>query len=326
VPKLVTVFAGSPSFAATILQGLSNSPHAPKAVLTQPDRARGRGRRVQANPVKQLAGALQLPVLQPANLRDTDAMDQLKALQPDLLIVAAYGLILPKTVLNLPTYGCLNVHASLLPRWRGAAPVERALMAGDPETGVCIMHMEAGLDTGPVYRCARTPIEPDSSAEELERRLAEMGAQELLTVVGAFADAHATQSRPPAPVAQRETGATYAHKLTAADRTLDWTRPAEELARQINALADRLPVRTRIADIGCQFLAATAMADSTGRPTKPAPGTLMDASKIGLFIQCATGQLQITSLRMEQGKGTPLNPAAAINGFGDLFRNGAQFA
>ena len=151
MPKLTTAFAGSPAFAAAILKALAATKFAPVAVLTQPDRPSGRGRKVVANPVKSLAEALALPTLQPASLSSSEVHAEIAQLELDVLIVASYGLILPVEVLHLPTYGCLNVHASLLPRWRGAAPIERAIMAGDSETGVCIMQMEEGLDTGPVF-------------------------------------------------------------------------------------------------------------------------------------------------------------------------------
>ncbi len=167
MPDLTTVFAGSPEFAASILTHLLRTPFKPKAVFTQPDRPTGRGRKVRANAVKQVATQAGIEVVQPASLRKREAQDMLRSFQPDVFIVAAYGLILPEAVLQIPTYGCLNVHASLLPRWRGAAPIERALMAGDQETGVCIMQMEKGLDTGPVYARRVQPISQDTTAKQL---------------------------------------------------------------------------------------------------------------------------------------------------------------
>ena len=321
---ITTVFAGSPEFAATILASLADSRFAPIAVYTQPDRAQGRGRKVKPNAVKRLAGELKLPVLQPSTLRSAHAVEALAALQPDVLIVAAYGLILPPEILAIPTYGCINVHASLLPRWRGAAPIERAIMAGDAETGVCIMKMEAGLDTGPVYVSTHTPIVPSKSAIQLEEELAEQGAKDLIAVLGAINKAHRGKRDWPVPTTQDESKATYADKLTSLDRTINWAKPATEIARQINALAGRLPVRLVINDCGVQLLAAQAIEQTYPADDQLAAGTLIDGSKTGLLVQCATDILQITSLKVERGKGKALDPAAALNGFSDLFHPGAR--
>ena len=176
-------FAGTPTFARTILAALCQSEFTPNLVLTQPDRPKGRGRAVQASPVKELAQELGLPLAQPVNLRDAENLESLQKAAPDVLVVAAYGLILPSPVLSLPRFGCINVHASLLPRWRGAAPIERAIMAGDEETGVCIMQMEAGLDTGPVLLQETTDIGPRDTTGDLHDRLATIGARLIVTAM-----------------------------------------------------------------------------------------------------------------------------------------------
>jgi len=326
VSELNVVFAGSPDFAASILNNLIDSPFKPQAVFTQPDRPSGRGRKLQANPVKALALEHNLPVEQPASLKDSAARQSLSAYQPDVFVVAAYGLLLPKGGLNIPRIGCLNVHASLLPRWRGAAPIERAAIAGDATTGVCIMHMERGLDTGPVYQATSVPINYNGTVGELEAELAETGSHSLLQVLTAFAQARSAGTPAPTAVAQDERLATYADKLTAPDRQLNWQKSASSLARQIWALAERLPVRVSLAATGVQLLRATVIEQTQLDVHRPEPGTIVDVSKNGVTVQCATDLLQIKSLRLEKGKGSILDPAAVINGFADLFRPGTRFA
>jgi len=321
---LTTVFAGSPEFAAHILEALADSPYRPIAVFTQPDRAQGRGRKVKPNAVKQLAIKLGITVLQPESLRNDTAVQMMADFNPDLLIVAAYGLILPPQILDLPTYGCLNVHASLLPRWRGAAPVERAMMAGDEETGVCIMQMQQGLDTGPVYVSTHIPIGPAVTGSELELQLAEQGADDLLRVLDAFNAAHQGKADLPVAVAQNDVLATYAQKLTPQDRTIDWSIPAALLCRQINALGQRLPVQVTINNCGVQLLKARCIEQNALSDEHLGPGTIVDASKTGIVVQCDTDLLQITSVKVERGKGSVLDPAAALNGFKDLFHIGAR--
>ena len=325
MPKLTTAFAGSPALAAVILKHLLESKFSPVLVLTQPDRPTGRGRKVKANPVKQCAMAADLPVAQPATLRDPSILAQLTECQLDVLVVAAYGLILPSAVLAIPKYGCINVHASLLPRWRGAAPIERAIMAGDAETGVCIMHMEEGLDTGPIFARQSIPITAQTHARDLSASLAEIGAKQLIGVLKKMASAKSGKSEWPQTTIQNDDQATYAHKLSAADRIVDWSQSAAQIARQIIALADRLPVRVRVNDCGVQFLAANVIEQNVSQDESSPQGTLIDASKSGLIIQCATDLLQVTALKVERGKGKTLDPAAAINGFKDLFYPGARF-
>ena len=314
---LRTVFAGSPAFAATILQALCHTPYKPQAVFTQPERSAGR--RKKGGAVKNVAEAQQIPIEQPSNLSSPDDVARLAAYKPDVFIVAAYGLILPPAVLAIPRLDCVNVHASLLPRWRGAAPIERAIMAGDHETGVCIMSMEAGLDTGPVYRHASTRIDAAEGAQSLEERLAVMGAKSLIEVLDDIA--RATQDGTPLPLAkaQPEEGVTYAHKITASDRTVNWQVSAAAVALQVRALADREPARCTIDlagdSVGVHLIEAAAMHLPDSGQT---PGTIIAADKQGIDVQCATDVLRITRLRIVKGKGTILSAADALNGYAEI--------
>jgi len=229
-PPLRILFAGTPEFALPALQTLIESGCDIVAVLTQPDRPAGRGKQLRASPVKQLALENGLDVLQPESLKDTAWQEKLAALHPDLMVVVAYGLMIPAWLLELPPHGCWNIHASLLPRWRGAAPIQRAIEAGDEQTGVCIMQIELTLDTGPVYQCLATTIEPDDTAGTLHDRLSVLGASALGNCLEMLA-ANAL----PAPVAQDNDRAVYAAKLSKAEAQLDWNLPAAVLERRIRA-------------------------------------------------------------------------------------------
>lgn len=227
---LRVIFAGTPEFALPPLKALVDSRHEVVAVLTQPDRPAGRGKRLRASPVKQLAQQHDLEVLQPESLRGSDWPQRLAALEADLMIVVAYGLMIPESLLNAPEMGCWNIHASLLPRWRGAAPIHRAIEAGDERTGVCIMQMEVTLDTGPVYHCMTTPIGPGDTTGKLHDRLAQLGADAMK-----YCMELACEGKLPDPAVQDETGATYAHKLSKAEARLDWNEPAGILSRRVRA-------------------------------------------------------------------------------------------
>ncbi len=226
---LKVAFAGTPEFAAVALDALLDSEHDVVGVLTQPDRPAGRGRKLTPSAVKLRATAAGVPVQQPVSLKSDEALEAFKALQADVLVVAAYGLILPQSVLDTPALGCLNIHASLLPRWRGAAPIHRAMLAGDQQTGVCIMQMDAGLDTGDVLLTRRCDIAADESVAQLHDRLAELGAQALLEAL----PARCRGELPATP--QAESGVTYAEKLSKAEAQLDFRLPAEELHRRVRA-------------------------------------------------------------------------------------------
>lgn len=226
---LRVVFMGTPAFAVPTLRALSRA-HTVIGVVTQPDRAAGRGKQLQPSPVKQFASEAGLPLIQPQRLREPEAMEQLRAWQPDVIVVAAFGQILKPAVLDLPRYGCVNVHASLLPRWRGAAPIPAAIAAGDAETGVTIMRMDVGLDTGPTLAARATPIGPDNTTESLTGQLAEMGAELLIQTLPAYCSGQSI------PQTQNEALATYAPQLKKEDGHLDFGRPAPELERRVRAL------------------------------------------------------------------------------------------
>lgn len=313
------VFAGTPAFAASLLAALLAAKVPLVGVLSQPDRPAGRGRKLTASPVKRLALEAGLPVATPPSLRKREHRETLNAWAPDLMIVAAYGLILPPAVLSLPRHGCLNVHASLLPRWRGAAPVERAIMAGDRETGVCIMQMDEGLDTGPVRYRLSVPIEEGMTGGTLERALATLGAKALLTVLSDLSlPAHAPES-------QARTGVTYADKLGAKDRVVNFSEPAQVLARKINALSARLPCLIESEGslrIRCLEAAAVPDVASAGAP----PGTVLHCSKEGLFLATGSGTLRLQQLQVLKGKATVLDAPAFFNGHGRHLPIGSRFA
>jgi len=305
-------FAGTPEFAARILAGLIAHGYPPAVVYTQPDRPIGRGRKLQPGPVKALAVAENIEVLQPATLRDPLAASELARFALDVLIVAAYGLLLPSAILETPRLGCINVHASLLPRWRGAAPVERAIMAGDDTTGVSIMRMDRGLDTGPVYLERSCPIPERATGPELEATLAELGQEALLQCLTGLPYLK--------PMPQPSEGVCYAHKLTGADALIDWSSDARSIDRQVRALCGRLPAFTFAGGARVQILAA---APGAGTTADTPPGTVVDASpKTGITVACGSGVLFVTRLQLNRGKGLPMGAADALNGFQDLVGKG----
>ncbi len=307
-------FAGTPEFAATLLEGLLAGGCRPELVLTQPDRPTGRGRKTTPSAVKRCALQADLTVENPANLKGFD----LGAYGLDLLIVAAYGIILKRDILEAPRLGCLNVHASLLPRWRGAAPVERAIMAGDERTGVCLMKMDEGLDTGPVYVCRETAIDAGESGGVLEARLAELGSQLLLETLPRLEEL--------TPFPQSDQGATYASKLTAADRVIDWRGSAESIARHINALADRLPVTVYGEDDRGPARITLLEAAAGPAGSDAVPGTITEINRSGLKVACGSGAVSINALKLNRGKGTAMTAKAAANGYGGLIFTGAVLA
>ncbi|MCW0376307.1 methionyl-tRNA formyltransferase [Xanthomonas sacchari] len=286
------VFAGTPDFAVPSLRAAAQR-HEVVAVYTQPDRPAGRGRGLTPSPVKLEAVARGIPVLQPQTLRAPETLQALRALQPDLIVVVAYGLILPKAVLAIPTHGCWNVHASLLPRWRGAAPIQRAIEAGDSETGVCLMQMEAGLDTGPVLLSQRTPIGADETGGQLHDRLAALGAQVLADGLGLLRAGLRPVAQP-----QPEAGVTYAHKLDKAQARLDWQQPAAQLARQVRAF-DPWPVAEAML-AGERVRVHGAIALDLAHAQQP--GTVLTASRQGIDIACGQGALRLRVLQRDGGK------------------------
>jgi len=263
------------------------------AVYTQPDRPAGRGRGVQPSPVKLAALEQGFPVLQPETLKSELSRDALRALKPDLMVVVAYGLLLPQAVLDIPEFGCWNVHASLLPRWRGAAPIQRAIEAGDSETGVCLMQMEKGLDTGPVLLSQRLAIGAGETAGQLHDRLAELGAQTLGDGLGLLRAGMKPVAKP-----QPDAGATYARKLEKSEARLDWSQPAEVLARKVRAF-DPWPIaEAPLAGERVRIHAAEAVEAAHGA----VPGTVLQASRAGIDVACGTGALRITMLQREGGR------------------------
>jgi len=299
------IFAGTPEFAAESLAALLASSHQVVAVLTQPDRPAGRGRTLQPSPVKVLAEHQGIPVLQPESLKGEVIRAELAALAADVMVVVAYGLIIPADVLALPRHGCVNVHGSLLPRWRGAAPIQRAIAAGDHESGVGIMQMEAGLDTGPVLLEVRTPIQPDDTGGSLHDRLAVLGADAL---VQALANLDELQSKA-AP--QPQAGITYAHKLTKEEAQLDWSKSALALAREVRAF-NPWPVSWVSRPEGP--LRVLSAMPGTG---KGEPGTLLAVSAAGIEVACGEGSLRLTEIQLPGKK--PLPVADLLRGRADLF-------
>ena len=288
------VFMGTPDFSVPILDALA-ARHDIAAVYTQPPRPAGRGKELRPTPVHARATQLGLPVRHPVSLKSPDEQAAFAALGADIAVVVAYGLILPQPILDAPRMGCLNIHASLLPRWRGAAPIHRAIMAGDAETGICIMQMEAGLDTGPVLLREATAIGTEETTADLHDRLSEMGARLIL-------DALATLPTL-TPTPQPSEGITYATKIDKAEARIDWTRPATDIDRQIRALSP-FPGAWCMADGERLKLLRSRLA-----PGSDAPGTVLN----GLTIACGTGAVQIT-LAQREGK-KPQDPTEFLRGF-----------
>jgi methionyl-tRNA formyltransferase len=291
--SLRIVFAGTPEFSVPCLEACRSSGAQVVAVYTQPDRPAGRGRKLTPSPVKEAALAAGIPVEQPETLKTIEAREQLAAYQPDLMVVVAYGLILTRKVLATPRLGCWNVHASLLPRWRGAAPIQRAILAGDAESGVDLMQMEAGLDTGPVLLERRTPISRDDTGGSLHDRLSLLGADVLIEGLSrtlAGETLHAQQ--------QSEAGVMYAHKLEKAEARLDFSRPALALEHQVRAF-DPWPVAEgEIAGENLRIWAAKAVEQNHSS----APGSVIATHRDSIDIACGDGALRVTALQRAGGK------------------------
>ena len=289
------VFAGTPEFALASLAALVDAGHSVVAVYTQPDRPAGRGRRVTASPVKRFAVERGIEVLQPETFRDQAAVAGLTALQPDVLIVAAYGLILPQNVLDVPTHGCLNVHASVLPRWRGAAPIQAAIFSADETTGVSLMRMTAGLDCGPVFSVSVTAIGKKESAGELHDRLAALGGELLVKDLPKILRGDIS------PVSQDESLATYAAKIQKQDAELDWTLSADELQRRIRAY-NPVPGAFFFAgdDLRVKVWQASVVADVSA-----APGAFVQYDAAGIVIACGRDGLRLESLQLPGKRRAP---------------------
>lgn len=282
-------FAGTPGFAVPPLRALA-ARHSIVGVLTQPDRPAGRGQALAASAVKREAAAHGWPVAQPASLRAPGDRAALEAWRPDVLVVVAYGLILPQAVLDLPRFGCLNVHASLLPRWRGAAPIQRAILAGDAESGVAIMRMEAGLDTGPVYETRRLPIGPRMTAGELHDALADLGAEALLAVLEAI-EAGTARATP-----QATDGITYAKKIDKAEALIDWGASAAAIDRQVRAFHPWPIAETRFRGEQLRIVRAQPAAKA-GPGASGVPGTVLGVDAAGVRVACGSGVLVLETVQ-----------------------------
>ena len=303
------IFAGTPDFAASALAALIEAGHEILVVLTQPDRPKGRGMKLTPSPVKTLALQHELPVWQPENLKDVAIQQQLRDLQADVMVVAAYGLLLPAVVLDIPQYGCLNIHASLLPRWRGAAPIQRAIEAGDAESGVCIMQMDVGLDTGDVLLSRSTPITEATTAAQLHDDLAVIGAQAIVEALAKLPELTA--------IPQPEAGVTYAQKLSKADAEIDWALGAKQIHAKIRALN---PVPGAWSSLNEQLIKIWASKVLEQR-SDAAIGSIVAADKQGIAVQTGAGVILITELQASGSK--RMAAAAFVAGHADLM--GQQF-
>ena len=288
MPELKIVFAGTPEFSLPPLQALLQSVHQITAVYTQPDRPAGRGRRLMPSPVKQLALTNELQVFQPLNFKREEDLLQLESLGADLMVVVAYGLILPARVLRAPRLGCINIHASLLPRWRGAAPIQRAIQAGDRQTGVTIMRMDAGLDTGPMLLVKTCPISDRDTAASVHDRLAVLGAEALLEALPGVADG-SLAAQP-----QDENGACYAQKLDKAEALIDWTRPAIEIDRLIRAF---IPWPVAQTELDGKLLRIWRCSVQPGIGRAAQPGCVVAADQRGIDVVTGNAVLRIHELQ-----------------------------
>ncbi|MDE2234466.1 MAG: methionyl-tRNA formyltransferase [Gammaproteobacteria bacterium] len=278
-------FAGTPDFALPALQALRASGHEILGVWTQPDRPAGRGRNLRASPIKQYAQAHSLPIYQPATFRSGVAQNQLAALRPDVMVVAAYGLLLPEAVLAIPRYGCINIHASLLPRWRGAAPIQRAILAGDKETGITLMQMSKDLDCGDILLVRKTAIHADDTAQSLHDRLASLGAKAIVDLLAVIPEVHRT--------VQRDAAATYAAKLTRADARVDWTSSAVDIERAVRAFNPWPVAHTRWRGDWLKIWNAQVVSVAVSE----APGTVIAAGRDGIDVVTGKAVLRIKQLQ-----------------------------
>ncbi|RBW52069.1 methionyl-tRNA formyltransferase [Marinobacter sp. F3R11] len=299
------VFAGTPDFAASALKALLGTHHTVVGVYSQPDRPAGRGRKLQPSPVKQVALDNGIPVFQPESLKSPEAQQKLASLRPDVMIVAAYGLILPEPVLKIPTHGCLNIHASLLPRWRGAAPIQRAIAAGDKETGITIMQMDKGLDTGAMLLKSRTAIEASDTGGSLHDRLAELGGDAIVEALNRL------ENNELAGEIQNDEDACYAHKLSKEEGHIDWSQDALTIERLVRAFNPWPGTYTDLEEQRLRIHEARATEEQSQKPA----GTVIRREREGIDIACGTGTLRITRLQL------PGSRAQSVN---DLINGGKQ--
>ena len=308
------IFAGTPDFAAAHLQALIDSDqHQIVAVYTQPDRPAGRGKKLTASAVKQLACDHNLTVLQPPSLKDSDAQQQLASFEADIMIVVAYGLILPQVVLDTPRLGCINVHGSLLPKWRGAAPIQRAIEAGDKETGICIMQMDAGLDTGPVISVARCAIEDSDTSGSIYQKLSELGAPTLLVALEKMASGVAVAEQ------QDDSQSTYARKIDKSEALIDWSMSAQEISRRVRAFN---PFPATFSHIGGDRVKIWG-ASATDKQSNNSAGAIIHADAEGILVQTGRGQLLITEIQLAGKSKMPVSEL--LKSKAELFAAGQSF-
>lgn len=307
------IFAGTPEFALPSLQALLASQHNILAVYTQPDRPKGRGRRVLMSPIKQFALEKNIPVYQPFSLRDVKEQEKLASLGPDLMIVVAYGLILPRPVLAIPRWGCINVHASLLPRWRGAAPIQRAILAGDKETGISIMQMDEGLDTGGVIQLVSCEIKNTDTSQILQDRLAKLGAQALLTSLDRLQQGGYTLK------VQNDNESTYAKKIEKIEAKIDWNKSAEVIDRMIRAFNPK-PVSYTFLDHLLLRVWSASILDKMDKVSTNTPGIILSVSPQGIDVMTGAGVLRLSQLQLPGGR--CLSAADLLHSKAHLFRVG----
>lgn len=291
--KLRIIFAGTPEFSVAPLQTLIDSEHEIIAVYTQPDRPAGRGRKLTASPVKKLAEQENIPVFQPLSLKGEDEQNTIADLEADLMIVVAYGLILPQAVLDAPNMGCLNIHASLLPRWRGAAPIQRAIESGDAQTGVTIMQMDAGLDTGDMLHKVYTDINPDDSAQTLHDRLSTLGCEALMATIEGLIENRITAEK------QNEAEVTYAEKLSKDEALINWSEPADRIIRKIQAFNPWPVAFTQFKDKPLRIWQARNLNDEEQQSlnSESSPGKVVAVNKDGMFVAAGDKPICIQQLQ-----------------------------
>ncbi|RYV04253.1 methionyl-tRNA formyltransferase [Shewanella sp. OPT22] len=311
---LKVIFAGTPDFAARHLQALLESEHDVIGVYTQPDRPAGRGKKLQASPVKQLAETHNIAVYQPQSLRKEDAQQELAALNADIMVVVAYGLILPQVVLDTPKLGCINVHGSILPRWRGAAPIQRSIWAGDKETGVTIMQMDIGLDTGDMLLKTRLPIEDEDTSATLYEKLANQGPNALIEALSGLAAGTLNAEK------QDDSLANYAEKLSKEEAEIDWTKSATQLWQEVRAFNPWPVSFFKHHEQNIKVWQTQVLSEQHDKPA----GTIVSANKQGIDITVADGTLRLLSLQLPGKK--PLSAAEIMNGRADWFEVGTQLS
>ena len=290
--RLRIIFAGTPDFSVPALEALIDSGHEVVAVYTQPDRPAGRGRKLKASPVKEVALKNNISVYQPESLKEKSEQEKIAQLKPDVMVVVAYGLLLPETVLSIPEFGCLNIHASILPRWRGAAPIQRAILEGDSESGISIMQMDIGLDTGDVLTIATCPIEKNETGGSLHDKLAILGTQPLLDVLAQLQNGSVKH------VKQKDNDACYAKKLSKEAALIDWNKPVTEIDRMIGAFNPWPVAFTKLNDKNMRIWSATMLDKNSDKK----PGTVLSCNKDGLDVATGQGVLHIEKLQMPGGR------------------------